>query len=105
MRRFQFSQPAPLWLMIVHYLTAVALIGVACLVIVTSTGCAAKMPPVVLPPEPDLPGVMWTGNHGDGTLCVDVENAVKLRQREQIRQAYEDALVALLHAYGATDPK
>lgn len=74
------------------------------LLIILLCSCATIKPPVVtIPPPPALPGVAWHGHNPDGSLCVDAQNATALRQREELRDAYEDALRALLHAYGATD--
>jgi len=85
----------------------------AFLLLATLCACATIKPPVVIPPEPCLPGVAWTST-GNGEMCTlpgtdcngnQLPGSVLLRQREAIRQAYEDALRALLHAYGATDGK
>lgn len=62
-------------------------------------GPVAKRPALSVPDLPPLPAVEWYAGE-DGGLCVDRENAVRLRQREEIRAMREAALIAAIRAIG-----
>jgi hypothetical protein len=69
------------------------------------TACASSRPPQVeIPTFPPLPAVHFQ-SQPDGGLCIDQENAIRLRQREELHQAREQTLLELLRAMGAQEPR
>ena len=67
--------------------------------LLVALACAPKRAIVSIPTFEPLPEVHWTSGP-NGTLCLDKENAAKMKLREEYRNTREAALKVLLEQMG-----